>query len=271
MGRAALHVVVVGRGRAGGSLVASFREAGIAVDVVRARTLREAKKPRFVEADIVVVAVPDHAIRETAARLQTDALVVHVAGSRGTDVLAGVARRHGVFHVLASLDGKTPVPPGCLCAWDNALDQVDGIRESDDDELDAELLQRLAKKIGLVPCRVRDDDRARYHAGAVIAGNLATALLHLGIEQLVAAGVDADVARVSLARLLASTAERALHAPLAEALTGPVARGDVDTVRRHLAVLPPSAARDAYRLLTRVLVDDVRPAGAVGLAFPDEA
>jgi predicted short-subunit dehydrogenase-like oxidoreductase (DUF2520 family) len=70
---------------------------------------------------------------------------------------------------------------------------------------------------------------------------------------------------------LASTADRALHAPLAEALTGPVARGDVDTVARHLAVLPKGSAREAYRLLTRVLVDDVRPAGAQGRTFPDGA
>jgi len=102
----------------------------------------------------------------------------------------------------------------------------------------------------------------------VIAGNLATALLHLGVQQLVAAGVDAEVARTSLARLLQTTAARALQAPLVHALTGPVARGDVDTVARHLAVLPPGPARDAYLLLTRVLVDDVRPPGAQGRAFP---
>lgn len=254
-----MRVVVVGRGRAGGSLVASLRAARIDVRVVRARTLRSAEKPRVVDADVVVLAVPDHAIKDTAARLRTDALVVHVAGSRGVDVLAGVARRRGVFHVLASLDGKQAVPKGCLCAWD--------VDSPDDD--DVHVLPRLAKKLGLAPCRVRDDQRARYHAGAVIAGNLATALLHLGIEQLVAAGVDADVARISLARLLASTAERALHAPLPEALTGPVARGDVDTVALHLAALPHGRARDVYKTLTRVLVEDVRPAGARGRAFPD--
>jgi predicted short-subunit dehydrogenase-like oxidoreductase (DUF2520 family) len=258
MRRKPLRVVVVGRGRAGGSLVASLRAAGIDVRVIRARALLAAVRPRVVSADVVVVAVPDHAIRETAARLQTDALVVHVAGSRGVAVLDGVARRRGVFHLLASLDGRTPVPRGCLCAWD--------VASPDDDD---EVLPRLAKQLGLSPCRVRDDQRARYHAGAVIAGNLATALLHLGIEQLVAAGVDIDVARTSLARLLGSTAERALHAPLDVALTGPVARGDVDTVARHLEVLPPGRARDAYRLLTRVLVDDVRPPGARGRTFPD--
>jgi predicted short-subunit dehydrogenase-like oxidoreductase (DUF2520 family) len=228
----------------------------------RVRQADRASRPRRIEADVVILAVPDHAIAATAALLQTDALVVHVAGSRGVEELRGRARRRGVFHVLASLDGRRAVPSGCLCAWDVGGDDPRAVAR------DERLLPRLAKQLGLAPCRVRDDDRARYHAGAVIAGNLATALLHLGVEQLVAAGVDPDVARTSLARLLASTAERALHAPLATALTGPVARGDVETVERHLAVLPAGPAHDAYRLLTRVLVDAVRPAGARGRRFP---
>jgi predicted short-subunit dehydrogenase-like oxidoreductase (DUF2520 family) len=148
-----------------------------------------------------------------------------------------------------------------LCAWD--VDGDDAARVA----ADAMVIQRLARRLHLSPCRVRDADRVRYHAGAVIAGNLATALLQLGVEQLVSAGVDVDAARVGLARLLASTAARAERDPLPLALTGPVARGDEGTVAGHLAALPPGRARDAYRLLTRVLIDDVRPPGARGRTF----
>jgi predicted short-subunit dehydrogenase-like oxidoreductase (DUF2520 family) len=257
MGRR-LRVVVVGRGRAGGSLAAALRAAAVDVAVVRARPLLRRRRRRVVDADVVFVAVPDAAIADVAACLDTDGLVLHLAGALGCAALVGHPRR-GVFHLLASLDGRRPPPRGCLCAWDVA---------GDDEQGGAVVVQRLAKRLGLFACRVRDADRARYHAGAVIAGNLATALLHLGAQQLVAAGVDVDVARVGLARLLATTAARAERAPLPQALTGPVARGDVDTVAGHLAALPAGAARDAYALLTRVLVNDVRPVGAVGRSFP---
>jgi predicted short-subunit dehydrogenase-like oxidoreductase (DUF2520 family) len=241
---------VVGTGKAAGSLMASLAVAGLLARQVSPRgplLLRDV--------DVVLVAVRDHVIAEVAAQLDVDAdvIVAHVAGSRGRVVLPATLRR-GVFHPLASLDGTTAVPPHTLCATDG-----------DDDDVDA-VLQELARALQLVPHRVRDDDRVRYHAGAVLAGNLATALLQLGIEQLVQVGIDVDVARTSLARLLLSTAERAIAAPLALAATGPVARGDVETVRKHLEVLDdtPDVAL-VYRRLSRVLVQQVRPTHADGL------
>lgn len=245
----ALRVVVVGTGKAAGSLLATLSSAGFAARQVSPRgpnTLRDV--------DVVLVAVRDDVIGEVAAQLDVDGttIVAHVAGSRGRGVLPSTVRR-GVFHPLASLDGTTAVPAQTLCATDG-----------DDDDID-HTLQRLAHALQLRPYRVRDDERVRYHAGAVIAGNLATALLQLGIEQLVAVGIDVDVARTSLARLLSSTADRAIAAPLSRAATGPVARGDVETVRKHLAVLDDDAGVAlVYRRLSRVLVEQVQPAGALG-------
>jgi predicted short-subunit dehydrogenase-like oxidoreductase (DUF2520 family) len=108
-----------------------------------------------------------------------------------------------------------------------------------------------------VPWRVVDGDRAAYHAAAVVAGNLATALLQLGVEQLGAIGVDEEVARVSLARLLASTGERAVALPLPQALTGPVARHDGGTLRAHLQALRDPVTVEVYRRLTAVLIERV--------------
>lgn len=247
--RAVPRVVVVGAGRAARSLAASLRRARVPVTSVSSRG-----RVHVVAADVVVVAVTDAAIPAVAAALECEGapLVVHMAGSLPLAVTAPHARR-GAFHPLASLDGTTPVPRGTLCACD---------ADSDDD---LALLMGLARRLGLEPARVHDDARARYHAGAVIAGNLATALLQLGVDELVRVGIDADVARHSLARLLSSTAARCEVQPLALALTGPVARGDVETVARHLAVLDDPATRAVYRQLTRVLVGRVAPAKARGL------
>jgi predicted short-subunit dehydrogenase-like oxidoreductase (DUF2520 family) len=253
MRRPRLRVVVVGGGRAAGSLLASLRRARVPARGVSSRGVVVIAG----DVDVVLVAVADAAIAAVASalRLEGTPLVAHVAGSLGRDVL-GAHRRRGVFHPLASLDGIAPVPAGCLCACD---------ADNDGDEA---LLEDLARRLRLEPARVRDADRARYHAAAVIAGNLATGLLQLGVDELRRIGIDDDVARRALARLLESTATRAMQAPLARALTGPVARGDVDTVARHLAVLDDDTTRAVYRLLTRVLVERVGPAAAFGRDWP---
>ncbi len=244
-----MRVVVVGSGKAGGSLLASLAANGLA-----ARHLPSRGALHIADADVVLLAVRDDVIHTVAARVDVEpmTIVAHVAGSRGRDVLPTTVRR-GVFHPLASLDGIAPVPPQSLCATDG-----------DDDDIDA-TLQQLARRLGLLPQRVLDADRIRYHAAASLAGNLATALLQLGVEQLVQVGIDVDVARTSLARLLLSTAQRSIAAPLAQAATGPVARGDVETVRKHLEVLDDNddVAR-VYRRLSRVLVDHVQPPAAAG-------
>ena len=91
--------------------------------------------------------------------------------------------------------------------------------------------------MGGIAVRVPSAQRTRYHAGAVLSANLAMALLDAGVGLLVGAGVPDDLARQGLARLLRSAADGALARPLRASLTGPVSRGDADTIRRHLALL----------------------------------
>lgn len=233
------RVVVVGRGKAGGALRASLLKARVDCRLVSSRKLPR----RPFDATLVLLCVPDRVVKDMHIDVVDGCVVAHVAGALPLTAVDAV--RRGALHPLASLDGRSVVPRGSLCAFDG-----------DDEEVRARL-SALAKKIGLVPWRIVDDDRAAYHAGAVIAGNLATALLQLGVEQLTAVGVSAELARVSLARLLASTAARAEAWPLPEALTGPVARRDHETLRNHLRVIVDDDAAAAYRLLSRVLVQRV--------------
>ncbi|MCC7112175.1 MAG: DUF2520 domain-containing protein [Deltaproteobacteria bacterium] len=257
-GRRGPTAAVLGLGKAGGALLASLREAAIPVSA-RARRLPTLLRQRgLADAELLFLAIPDDALAATAARLATlpklPPVVVHLSGSRGLAVLAPLLGRCATasFHPLASLDGKHPIPRGTLFAWDAS------------DTRAARQLAALARRLHGVPVRVRDDARALYHAGAVVAGNLPVALLHEGIALLMEAGVPEATARVALARLLRSQAENAERQPLARALSGPVARGDADTLARHLALLDglPGARRRLrlaalYRELSGILVDDV--------------
>ncbi len=230
-----------------------------------ARLSRLTRTLAWHSARTLFLAVPDDAIDEVAhdlARIGAKIgakgkalppLVVHMSGAKGASALAQLVAHGctvGTFHPLASLDGAHAIPRGTFIAVDTLGPRA---RES------ARKLSSIAKRMKLVPGTVRERDRVRYHAGAVVAGNLATALLHEGVELLVRSGVARDVARVSLARLLASTAQNAIARPLAEALTGPVARGDIATIAGHVALLnrEDAALAALYRALSTVLIDDV--------------
>lgn len=240
------HVAIVGGGKAARALQRSLDAAGVRAVVVSSRD----DVINVGDADVVFVAVVDDAISAVAGRVVGGAapLVAHLAGSVGVGVLPGT--RRGAFHVLGSLSATQPLPSGAICA-------VDADRDDDRDAL-----QALASTLGLMPVHIGEGQRAAYHASAVVAGNLATALLQLGVDLAGSVGIDDDVARVGLAQLLASTAARASTSPLPQALTGPVARGDVDTVRRHLEAIDATgdaALREVYVALSRVLVERVRP------------
>jgi len=188
-------------------------------------------------AALVVIATPDTAIDHTARllapSLEPGALVVHLSGARGVDALAAIADirpdcRVGALHPLQTF--AAPDPARVAGAWA----AVAGPAEVAD----------LARELGLHSFVVDDDHRAAYHAAAVVASNHLVALLGQ-VERLAhAAGVPFDAFMPLVATSLANCAH---HGPSA-ALTGPVARGDADTVVAHLDALP-DAERDTYRAL----------------------
>ena len=104
-------------------------------------------------------------------------------------------------------------------------------------------VEEIAGALGMTPIRVADDARVGYHAAACIASNHLVALL---------AQVQActDVPLDAFLPLVRSTVENVAELGPRAALTGPVARGDAETIRAHLAAIP-SAERDAYRMMAR--------------------
>ncbi len=246
---AAGALALVGPGRAGTTIAAALVDLGWRVVAVAGRApdapSTVAVAQRFgaaavaveevaVAADLVIVATPDHAIDAAAGALgptlRPDALVIHLSGARGLDALSGVAARVGALHPLQtipSVDAGRARLAGSWCA-------VAGDPQVRD----------LAGALGLRPVEVGDEDRVRYHAAACIASNHLVALLDQ-VERIAPIPLEAFVP------LVLATIENVVAIGPAAALTGPVARGDVETVRAHLAVLP-DGDRDAYRSMARL-------------------
>ena len=225
---AAKAVRVIGPGRAGLSLARGLDKAGWRVLDVLGRGDDVASAAAG--ADLLVIATPDDAIAGVAASVAPadGCVVAHLAGALGLDVLAPHARRASV-HPLRSL----PTPSTDLAgAWFAiAGDALAG-------ELVADLDGRLVA--------VDDAARTAYHAAAVMASNHLVALLG-AVERVAAeAGVPLD-AFLDLVRGTVDNVE--LLGPEG-ALTGPVARGDWDTVARHLEALPLDE-RTTYSALTQ--------------------
>ena len=182
--------------------------------------------------DLVLLAVPDGAIADVARVLPaTDAVVAHVSGACGLDVLAP-HRRVGSIHPLMSLPvaatGRRRLLDSCTFA-------VDG------DPLMGEVAASLGGRAIDVPA----SSRALYHATASIAANHFTALC-AQVESLAArVGVPVDAYWTLMRTTLDNVADVGPDA----ALTGPAARADWDTIRAHLVALPTDEDRHLYLAL----------------------
>lgn len=234
---------IVGPGRAGRSLARALGGAGWRVLPLLGR----GDDPASAAAgcDALVLAVPDEAISAVASSVAPSGrtVVMHLAGSLGPDVLVPHARR-AVCHPLVAL----PDPDtGARRLAAHVTFAVAG------DPFAAE----LARALGGTAVEVSDNARTAYHAAATIAANHVVAIL--GQVERVAgrAGLSLD-AFLPLAR---AAVEDAGRLGPERALTGAVARGDWQTVARHVAALDP-AERAGYLAgveLARALVAGREP------------
>jgi predicted short-subunit dehydrogenase-like oxidoreductase (DUF2520 family) len=245
---------LVGPGRAGGAVGAVLVAAGWRVgrvagrspdaDSVRAAAARFGAEAASVEsagqgATLVILATPDGSIREVAGvvapSLEPGALVVHLSGAVGVAALDGIAAVRddvelGALHplqTLPSVELGAARLPGSWAA-------VAGPPRVHD----------LATELGLVPFTVDEHQRAAYHAAASVASNHVVALF--GQVERIAAAVGAPFA--AFEPLVRATVDNAFALGPQAALTGPVARGDVETVARHLAAVDEEERR-AYKAL----------------------
>jgi predicted short-subunit dehydrogenase-like oxidoreductase (DUF2520 family) len=227
-------VRVIGYGRAGGAFAAALDAAGWEIAAPLGRDDDPSSAGGGV--DLVLICTPDAAIASVASTIEpTEAVVAHVAGSLGLEVLAP-HRRRGAVHPLMSLpDADVGAERLRSGGWFAVAGDA--------------IVHEVVTALGGRALEVSDADRAVYHAAACVASNHVVTLLGQ-VERLAASiGVPAE-AYLALTRASVDNVER-LGA--AAALTGPAARGDDETIARHLDALPT-----AEQGLYRALVDEAR-------------
>ncbi|MGZ8649943.1 MAG: DUF2520 domain-containing protein [Solirubrobacteraceae bacterium] len=169
----------------------------------------------------MLLCVPDREIAAAAAAVAPGPLVGHCSGATGLAPLSP----HEAFslHPLMTVpaNASAGVLSGAGCAVDGTTQRA------------LEVAERLAAVLGMHATRIAEEDRVAYHAAASIASNFLVTL-EAAAERLAAtAGVD----RALLAPLVRAAVEDWAERGAADALTGPIARGDEETVARQRAAV----------------------------------
>ncbi|MGI8462008.1 MAG: DUF2520 domain-containing protein [Solirubrobacterales bacterium] len=221
-------LAIVGRGRAGGAIDRAARQAGL-----DARTTgREDIAAISADAAAALLCVPDAEIEAACEAIAVERIppfVGHVSGATGLDALRAAGDRGAEtfsLHPLQTIPDASSEIAGAPCAVTGASPRS------------LEFARSLALRLGLRPFTLDDDARAAYHAAACIASNFLVVLEESAAKLLEQSGVE-DARELLTPLVLRTAANWSEHG--ADALTGPIARGDEATVARHLDQLSEQA------------------------------
>lgn len=258
------EVSIIGAGRLGTTLAEALAAKGYPIRSVVARRAGSARKavklldgtPQVLaaknlssvrSADIYLISTPDDQIATVAAALAKHVsngrpTALHTSGALSAEVLAPLREKGwstGSIHPLIAASGGNTELRGAF--W-----SVEGDRSA------LRLGKSIVRDLGGQSFSIRSKDKPLYHAAAVMSAGNVTALFDVALEMLVQCGLTRKMARSILVPLIKSTVQNLETKDPADALTGTFARGDLETVKLHLASLKRSKLKDAlelYRLL----------------------
>jgi predicted short-subunit dehydrogenase-like oxidoreductase (DUF2520 family) len=273
------RLFIIGAGKVGRGLASAFRNAGVSVLGVHARTPRDGatssgELPSVVgEASVVIIAVTDAAIddvclelaahvRSGRAALAHGAVVLHTSGTAspaGLDALRTLGFPCGTFHPLVPF----------ASAERGASLLRDGWVGIDGDATACATSRRLAAALGARTVNIPVGAKPAYHVAAVIASNFPVVLAALAARLLARNGVEERTAEQVVNALMRAAVANLEHGSAAAVLTGPAARNDLETLAQHREVVRTDPElSDVYDALTRAAL---RLAGHAPVGGIDDA
>jgi predicted short-subunit dehydrogenase-like oxidoreductase (DUF2520 family) len=277
-------VAIIGAGRVGSAVGFLLNKAGYAVTGVAARTLASAEKAAtFIgagiptadavkaasQADIVFITTPDRAIKDVCVALvaggavKAGSMIVHTSGAHTLDYL-DAAKASGayraVLHPLQSLASREEGVrnlPGSYFRIEADPDAIEGAK--------AVVAALGGIELAMPKWQSDSESAALYHAGAVAVSNYFVALIDYGLKFYEALGADKKEALKAVLPLIKGTLHNVETLGIPDALTGPIMRGDVDTVRQHLAAMRKRTSHlvSLYQLLAQQTVAVAREKGSI--------
>ena len=234
---------LVGRRRESARRAAGFLD-------VSSRVLAVNKLRDLPASELLIIATPDDQIAKVAENLakldgdiRSNSTVLHTSGALSASVLSPMRDKGwstGSLHPLVSVSE----PKAGAQLLRGSFWSVEG------DKRAIRLGRMIVRDLDGRSFSIRSENKPLYHAAAVMASGNVTALFDVAIEMLSECGLTRRQAQNALLPLLASAVRNLEELDPARALTGTFARGDLETVKRHLASLKNNeAALEIYRLM----------------------
>ena len=192
------------------------------------------------DSDMIIIAVSDNAIENVAVSIgKFEGIVVHTAGSVGTDLLKDSFNNYGVFYPLQTFSKGIPVN----------LQEVPFFIESSSHE-NTEAIKQVARSLSAKVYEADSHQRMLLHVAAVFASNYSNLMYTISSEVIKSSGLSQEV----LNPLIMETARKATSGDPLKMQTGPARRNDTTTIEKHLETLAsmPEYA-ELYRLLAEII------------------
>lgn len=259
-----MKIGFIGAGKAGFSLGKYFVSGGLEVTGYYSRNLESARaagvftnticfetlETIILANDILFLTVPDEAIEEVWAQMKhyslTSKVICHCSGAMSSAVFSEIGQK-GAFgysvHPLLAIRSKEE----SYQELSQAFFTIEGSTEYLDELLS--MFRLLGNSVQVIAA----EQKAKYHAGAVVVSNQVAALFHIGSRLLFECGFDKEASEQVLLPLFLNNCRGIAQDGVIKSLTGPVERNDAATVKKHLACLE-GEDKLLYRLLSKELV-----------------
>jgi predicted short-subunit dehydrogenase-like oxidoreductase (DUF2520 family) len=256
-------IIIIGAGKISWSLVPSLQHAGYKINTIISRTNKDAKKLAStfyvkdysdslnnfkIKKGIFILAVPDSSIKSVAddlTELNIDfpgSLFVHVSGSQDISLLNSLYEKGAhtaSFHIMQTFPSlKTRDIKNSFSAVETTSDIASGY------------LFKLAKNLKLNPFRINSADKVIYHLAGVYASNFINAVLYQSQKLSCMLNLKDYSFNDIFAPLFLSTIRNINKSGPVQALSGPVERGDPETVKKHIKALQELTDKNPDMLLS---------------------
>ena len=206
------------------------------------------------ESDMIFITTPDRVIGEVWETIRQKGeqgelplkgrIFCHLSGSLSSEVFYG-RKKQGAFgcavHPMQAISSRNTDFSGAFFTADGDTEAVTAVKD---------LLTQKGNTVSVI----EPSCKKKYHMAASTASNLVTGLIQMALDALEECGFSKDTALAMLTPLMEGNIKNICEKGTAAALTGPVERGDMETVKTHLAQLS-GEKREIYRLLSRQLID----------------
>jgi predicted short-subunit dehydrogenase-like oxidoreductase (DUF2520 family) len=265
-------VAIVGAGVVGTALASLLKEKGYTLVGLASRSevslqkaasvvgaeIRTTTAPQQItpEADLVFLTTSDSVIQKVCEDIagtggfHPGQIVVHTSGSLPSTILIAAKEKGALIASVHPLQSFADVKEA-IKIISSSIFNIEGDQEA------IPPLMELVKTVGGKPLPIETRQKPLYHASAVVACNFLVTLVYLSYQLFEAIGIPQADAAQALLPLIKGTVNNIEHLGPVKALTGPIARGDVDVIRGHLEALKTVDPRftDIYRAISRLTVE----------------